>query len=166
MSHELNQPWPMLILGTFTEIPVSVNISVGEAAEFSCRHSTADVIGWRVNGSLISQVNPPHGITIEFIRGGSKLAIVGRPDFDGIEVVGVARFLSSPEESTYPPAILRGMSNTDIVYRKIKLNININFIIIIIFTVSVTTTTTEYISGMYIIIIIMLTIINVRQPLD
>ena len=126
MSHELNQPWPMLILGTFTEIPVSVNISVGEAAEFRCRHSTADVVGWRVNGSLISQVNPPHGITTEFISGSSKLTIVGRPDFDGIEVVGVARFFSaSPEESTYPPAILRGMSNTNIIYRKIKLNINI-----------------------------------------
>ena len=124
MSHELNQPWPMLILGTFTEIPVSVNISVGETAEFRCRHSTADILIWRVNGSLISQFNPPHGITTEFIRGGSKLAIVGRPDFDGIEVVGVARFFSSsPDESTYPPAILRGMSNTDIVYRKININI-------------------------------------------
>ena len=127
MSHELNQPWPMLILGTFTEIPVSVNISVGETAEFRCRHSTADILIWRVNGSLISQANPPPGITTELIRGGSKLTIVGRPDFDGSEVVGVARyyFSVSPDESTYPPAILRGMSNTDTVYRKIKLNINI-----------------------------------------
>ena len=111
-------------LGTFTEIPVSVNISVGETAEFTCRHSTADVVVWRVNGSLVSLANPPHGITTEFIRDGIKLAIIGRPDFDGIEVVGVARFFSSsPEESTYPPAILRGMSNTDIVYRKIKLKL-------------------------------------------
>ena len=101
------------ILGTFTEIPTSVNISVGEAAEFRCRHSTADVVVWRVNGSLISFSNPPHGITTEFISGGSKLTIVGRPEYNGIQVVGVARFFSaSPDESTNPPAILGGTSNT------------------------------------------------------
>ena len=113
-----------IILGTFIEIPTSVNISVGETAEFRCRHSTADVVIWRVNGSWISRANPPPGITTEYIFGGSKLTIVGRSDYDRFKVVGVARFFSSsPEESTYPPAILRGMSNTDIVYRKININI-------------------------------------------
>ena len=99
-----------VILGTFIEIPTSVNISVGETAEFRCRHSTADVVLWRVNGSFISFSNPPPGITTEFISGGSKLTIVGRPEYNGIEVVGVAIFFSSsPEESTYPPAILGGI---------------------------------------------------------
>ena len=100
----------MLILGRFTEIPTSINISVGETAEFRCRHSTADVVVWRVNGSLISQVNPAPDITPEFISGGSKLTIVGRVEYNGTEVVGVARFFSvSSDESTYPPAILRGV---------------------------------------------------------
>ena len=89
---------------------MSINISVGETAEFRCRHSTADVVLWRVNGSLISQANPPPDITTEFISGGSKLTIIGRTEFDGIEVVGVAKFFSSsPDESTNPPAILRGI---------------------------------------------------------
>ena len=34
------------------------------------------------------------------------MTIVGRPEYDGIEVVGVARFDDgSPDESTDPPAI-------------------------------------------------------------
>ena len=63
-----------------------------------------------VNGSLISFSNPPPDITTEFISGDSKLTIVGRPKYNGIEVVGVARFFSSsPDESTNPPAILGGI---------------------------------------------------------
>ena len=94
----------------FLEIPTSQTVSLGEMAEFRCRHDTADILVWRVNGSLISQANPPPDITIEFISGGSKLTIVGRSEYDGTEVIGVARYFSSyPDESTYPPAILRGM---------------------------------------------------------
>ena len=81
-------------------------------AEFRCRHTTADVLVWRVDGSLISLANPPPDITAEFISGGSKLTIVGRPEYDGTEVVCVAKFFSSsPGESTNL-AILRGMCNT------------------------------------------------------
>ena len=100
----------ILILETFIEIPESVNISVGETAEFRSRHTTADVVLWRVNGSLISQAKPPPDITTDFISGSSKLTIVGRLEYSGTEVVGVARFFSaSPEESTNPPAILGGI---------------------------------------------------------
>ena len=72
------------ILGTFIEIPESKSISIGETAEFRCRHATADVVLWRVNGSLISQANPPPGITTEFISGCSKLSIVGQSEYSGI----------------------------------------------------------------------------------
>lgn len=93
---------------------MSTNISIGETAEFRCRHATADVVLWRVDDSLISLVNPPCDITIVPISGGSKLTIIGRPEYNGIKVVGVARFFSaSPEESTDPPAILRGKCNTE-----------------------------------------------------
>ena len=103
------------LTGSFIEIPTSINISVGETAEFKCRHTAAYNLLWRVNGSLISQANPPPGITAEFISGGSKLTIVGRPEYDGIEVVCVARFFSSsPDESTDPPAILGGTYSTDL----------------------------------------------------
>ena len=94
---------------SFTEIPESKNISVGEFAEFICRHTTADVIVWEINGESISNINPPCGIIPEIISGGSKLTVVGRLDFDGLEVVCVARYFSpSPDESTNP-AILQGM---------------------------------------------------------
>ena len=89
---------------------MSINISVGDTAEFRCRHSTADVVLWRVNGSLISQANPPPDITTEVISGGSKLTIIGQTEYNRIQVIGVARFFSSsPDESTNPPAILRGI---------------------------------------------------------
>ena len=98
------------MLGIFIEIPESKSISVGETAEFRCRHTTADIIVWRVNGSLISFFNPPPDIATEIISGDSKLTIVGRPEYNGIEVVGVARFFSSAsDESTNPPAILGGI---------------------------------------------------------
>ena len=96
----------------FIEVPTSQNVSLGEMAEFRCRHDSADFIEWRVNGDFISFFNPPSGITPGFIIGGSKLTIVGRPEYDGTEVVCVAIFVSpSPDESTNPPAILGGMCN-------------------------------------------------------
>ena len=79
-------------------------------AEFRCRHDTADFIGWKVNGSLISQTNPPPDITLELISGGSKLTIMGRLEYNGTDVVGVAIFYSSsPPDESNPPAILWGM---------------------------------------------------------
>ena len=79
-------------------------------AEFRCRHDTADFIGWRFNGSFISQANHPPDISTEVIDRGSKLTIMGRPEYNGTEVVGVAIFYSSsPPDETNPPAILRGM---------------------------------------------------------
>ena len=89
-------------------------------AEFRCRHDTADFVGWRFNGSFISQANPPPDISTEVIDRGSKLTIVGRQEYNGTEVVGVAIFYSSsPPDESNPPAILRGlyMCNTDEVYR-------------------------------------------------
>ena len=103
-------------VAAFLEIPMSQTVSLGEMAEFRCRHDTADFIGWKVNGSLISQANPPPDITLEFISGGSKLTIIGRLEYNGTEVVGVAIFYSSfPSEETNPPAILRG---TYVQYRQ------------------------------------------------
>ena len=99
-------------IGTFIEIPKSQSISVGETAEFRCRHNTTIVIRWRKNGKLISDSNLPPDITPGYISGGSKLTIVGRLEYDGTEVVCVAMFDDeSPDELSNPPAVLRGMQS-------------------------------------------------------
>ena len=116
-------------------------MSLGEVAEFWCRHDTADFIGWKVNGSLISQANPPPDITLEFISGGSKLTIIGRLEYDGTEVVGVAIFYSSsPPDETNPPAILRG---TYVQYRQGLYSRVMLYIYYSYATVSMNTTITE-----------------------
>ena len=84
-------------------------------AEFRCRHDTANFIGWRFNGSLIGQTNPPCDISTEVIDRGSMLTIVGRPEYDGTEMVGVAIFFNAPSIETNPPAILQG---TYVKYRQ------------------------------------------------
>ena len=98
-------------IGEFIEIPTSQTVSVGEVAEFRCSHSTADIIRWRVNGTLVSLSRPPPDITLainsEFVH---ILTIIGRPIYNGTEVVGVARFDdNSPDETTNPEAMLIGI---------------------------------------------------------
>ena len=104
-------------------------------AEFRCRHDTADFIGWRFNGSFISQANPPPSpdISTEVIDSGSKLTIMGRQEYNGTEVVGVAIFYSSsPPEETNPPAILRGMyvQYRQGLYSRVYYNNNIMFMLL------------------------------------
>ena len=92
-------------------MPTSQTVSVGEVAEFRCRHPTADTIRWRVNGTLVSVNRPPPDITL---RVDSELVyiltIIGLPEYNGTEVVGVARFDDdSPDETTNPEAMLIGI---------------------------------------------------------
>ena len=86
-------------------------MSVGEVAEFRCSHSTADSIRWRVNGSLVSLRSLPQDITLDIDSElVNILTIIGRPIYNGTEVVGVARFDDgSPDETTNPVAMLDGM---------------------------------------------------------
>ena len=86
-------------------------MSVGEVAEFRCSHPTADIIRWRVNGTLVSLGRSPPDITLsvnsELVH---ILTIIGRPIYNGTEVVGVARFDDgSPDETTNPEAMLIGI---------------------------------------------------------
>ena len=96
-------------VAAFLEIPTSQTVSLGEMAEFRCRHDTADFVAWRFNGSFINKDNCPPNISTEVIDSGSKLTIIGRHEYNGTEVVGVAIFYTpSPPDETNPPAILRG----------------------------------------------------------
>ena len=91
-------------------------MAIGAEAVFRCQHSTADIIGWSVNGSLVGRRPPPDislGL-VDDINGNlvDTLTISARPEYNGTEVVCVARFDNgSPDEQT-KPAILLGIAKT------------------------------------------------------
>ena len=99
-----------VLFKAFHEAPVSVEVPVGSEAVFRCRHSTADNIRWRVNGTLISGRNPPPDITpgVEDGTPVDTLTIVARLDYNGTTIVCVAQFDDgSSDETSQPPAVLR-----------------------------------------------------------
>ena len=103
----------------FNEVPITQEVATGAEAVFRCRRPTADVIRWRVNGSLVGR-NPPPDITPSIIRddnGNSvdTLTITALPQYNGTEVVCVARFDDSRPEELSQPAILIGTSNPDVI---------------------------------------------------
>lgn len=80
---------------------------------FRCLHTNADVIRWKRDGQLIGTSFPP-GITPGTYRDGNNylvqtLTVEARPEYNGTEIVCVARFDDgSPEEFT-SPAFLQGV---------------------------------------------------------
>ena len=95
-------------------MPVSQTINVGETAVFRCRHATADFITWKLNNDLIDNNNLPVGIAPRSDGEGGgvvyTLSIIGRPDYNGTIVVGVAKFFNGlSDDKTIPAAILQGM---------------------------------------------------------
>ena len=81
----------------FTEVPSSLMVTPGIMATFRCRHETADVIGWRVNGTSVGQVGNP-----DFIPGTLRredgflvhiLTVVVSPEYNDTEIVCVAAFI-------------------------------------------------------------------------
>ena len=97
----------MIIIAAFDEAPISVEVPVGSEAVFRCRHSTADIIRWRVNETLLGN-NRPTDITSESDSLVYTLTIEARLDYNGTTIVCVARFDDgSPDETSQPPAVLR-----------------------------------------------------------
>ena len=108
-------------------------MAVGAEAEFRCRHPTADIIGWSVNGSLVGR-NLPREITPSTTRDidgrlVNTLTITAQPEYNGTEVVCVALFVDgSPAEQTEPVTLLGiakicaffGRSRGFILYTRLK----------------------------------------------
>ena len=84
---------------------------MGETAVFSCRHLTALIILWRVNGSLVGRTPPPD-ITPGTTRDDGDnlvdtLSIAALREYNGTEVVCVAKFDDgSPDEETFPAELI------------------------------------------------------------
>ena len=100
----------------FSQIPSSQVVSIGEEAVFQCRHPTADLTDWIVNGSLVGSNPPPdvlpgafqtdHGTVV------NTLTIVGRPEYNGTVVVCEAYFREGPRSELSPEAWLVLEHNT------------------------------------------------------
>ena len=85
-------------------------MSVGEDAVFGCRHPTADLIDWIVNGSMIG-TNPPPDIYLGIVQGDNEtlvdtLTILGRPEYNGTVVVCEAFFRNGSRSELSPEALL------------------------------------------------------------
>ena len=96
----------------FYEVPITQEVATGTQVVFRCRHPTADIIRWRVNGSLVGR-NPPPDITLDIIADDNDnlvdtLTITVRPQYNGTEVVCVARFDDERPEQLSQSAILIG----------------------------------------------------------
>ena len=87
------------------------NVSVGETVVFQCQHSTADGIGWKLNGTLLSELNHmnisaislplPNGDTIH------NLMFTALPGYNKTIIECIATFLSQePPTSTVPVLVL------------------------------------------------------------
>ena len=91
----------------FIVSPTSQTVPIEEDAEFRCQHDSADILRWRVNGSLISLSNRPDGVQFGVADPVITLTIPAFLEYNGTEVVCVAQFDSgSPDQESNPPAIL------------------------------------------------------------
>ena len=100
------------VLLVFVAVPTSQEVAVDREAVFRCRHSTADTIRWRLDGMLIGG-SPPPDVTPSSARGKDGnlvqiLTIVASPQYNGSEVVCVARFDDGSPDETTLPATLQG----------------------------------------------------------
>ena len=78
---------------------------------FRCQHPTADIIRWRINGTLIGRNPPPYVIPITIRDEDNTLVdiliIVARVEYSGTVVECVARFDDgTPDEQTEPAVLL------------------------------------------------------------
>ena len=93
----------------FTELPSSMMVTPGTRATFRCRHETADVIGWRVNGTSIGQVGNPDFIPGTTRRGDGSLVhiltVVVRPEYNDTEIVCVAAFIQQEVPLELSPVV-------------------------------------------------------------
>ena len=92
-------------------MPVTQNVSIGQQALYRCHHETADVIRWRVNGTLLSNSMTPIGITPGTLRATNNnlvqtLTIAGRTDYNGTAVICVAMFDDGNDDETTDAAFL------------------------------------------------------------
>ena len=89
-------------------------VAIGEEAVFRCLHSTAPLIVWNWNGTLVRESNPPPGITPgrTLDENGNvilyTLNVTAHSNYNQTEVVCVAVFIDGqiPDDETTPVSLL------------------------------------------------------------
>lgn len=119
----------------FTEEPTTQEVNPRANAVFRCRHPTASYIRWRVNGSLLER-DPPPDITPGIICDDDgnlvdTLTITARPEFNGTEVVCVAKFNDGTPAINSSMALLIGTNMNDLCTIVIIIMI---FVLILVYT--------------------------------
>ena len=93
----------------FIEPPFSMMVTPGTRATFRCRHETANVIGWRINGTSIGQLGNPDFIpgTIRHSDGSLVhiLTVVVRPEYNDTDIVCVAAFIRQELPLEFSPPV-------------------------------------------------------------
>ena len=79
------------------------NVSVNEDVVFHCSHSTADTIGWLINGSSLGS-NPPDDIMPSV----KTLTIIALPKYNNTEIQCVAVYFDgvTPIERSDPVTLI------------------------------------------------------------
>lgn len=116
--HSFNYMFLLLLLGVsgdimnhtgFTELPSSLMVTPGTRATFRCRHETADVIGWRVNGTSIGQIGNPDFRPGTIRRGDGSLVhiltVVVCPEYNDTDIVCVAAFVQQDTPLELSPVV-------------------------------------------------------------
>ena len=100
-----------VVISVFIEVPAPLNVTLGSVANFTCEHTAADFIGWRVNGSSADRVDfhcvqqetrfPPSGLPIHI------LTIEAVPECNNTVVQCVALNIDPPSSDLSPNVSLR-----------------------------------------------------------
>ena len=85
----------------FTIIPSSQVVGAGQQAVFRCLHLTAVAILWKVNGTVVSEHNPPRDVTTGRTLDGNRIVtgytptITAQLNYNETEIVCVAVFVNN-----------------------------------------------------------------------
>ena len=100
-----------LSISDFAIIPLARNVSVGETVVFQCQHSSADGIGWKLNGTLLNELNHYvrniSAVTLPLPNGDTiyNLMLTALPGYNKTRIECVATFHSKESAATTVPVL-------------------------------------------------------------
>ena len=119
-----------LSMSNFLEEPSSVYAALGDKAVFRCQHSTAEIIEWNINGTLVNQFHVLLNISLSNDTAITPDRVVHTLTIEALEVYNntnvscVAGFFNSqhPVERTPNASIvIQGVNNTTMIHDYVQL---------------------------------------------
>ena len=97
----------------FSRRPENTTVAQGQLAVFSCQHTAADTLNWRVNETLLTSNRQLEGITFntQRIEGGSlkNLRVIATPEYNSTSIVCVAFTVGQENEEAMAVLLIQGM---------------------------------------------------------